>query len=78
MWYGKEYDDDTVVNNKTIEKNENKFILNGNIIKPLVKYNNQPKYKIDFKDLGQNIQLSDNLNVYSDTFAYKKIYGNNI
>lgn len=42
----------------------------------LNRYENE-KYKIDFKDLGENLQLSDNLNVYPDTFAYKKIYSSN-
>lgn len=41
----------------------------------LDKYNNET-YKVDFKYLGNEIELSDEFNVYPETFAYKKIYGN--
>lgn len=41
----------------------------------LDKYKND-KYKIDFSKLGQDIKLSDEYNVFPETFQYKKMYGN--
>lgn len=36
------------------------------------------KYKVDFKDLGKNIEVSDEFNAYKETFEYRQKYGNNV